>query len=298
MLILNELKYAEKIIKTNEYEEKISIVINALAKYYLHYLKYDDNTTMELLHQFLKKENPDYIPTKWTEKLKKTISYANKNTLLTIDYVSLTETEIDVVCSLESKPLQRLAFALLSFAKAYNLINPNNNNWVNAKQKEIFTSAHISGKSINDQNSMLHSLYKLGLISFSKKASNLNIQVNFVDENSDKVCQISDFRDLGFEYLLYKGENYIRCEKCNRPTKDNVRHTKKYCSPCSKYEVAKSNIKTLICANCGKEFMVYNKNANSDSCSKCYTDYRKKYKAMKEKERRNMLKQQSVDRSN
>lgn len=296
MLILNELKYAQKIIETNQYDDKITTVLNVLSKYYLHYMKYDENRVLELLDQFLEASDPSYVSVKWRELLKKTIAYANKSNFLEIDYIPITKSEIDVINTLELKQSQRLAFTLLSFAKAYNLINPNNNNWVNVKQKEIFASAHISSKSIREQNSMLHDLFKLGLISFSKKISNLNIQVNFISEDTDIVWKINDFRDLGYEFLLYKGDKYIYCEKCNRLTKDNIYGNKKYCSPCAKYEVAKSNMKTLICNDCKKEYLVYNKNTKSDRCYECYEVYRKDRKSEKQRIRRenNRLKSDQI----
>jgi hypothetical protein len=282
-MILNELQYAENVLKTYEYAETTGVVLNILAKYYLHREHMNNYDVIEKLNNFMQITSTDYNPVKWRESLEQTIKYANKHNLLEIEYIPICKAEIDTIDSVESKPMQRLLFTMLCFAKVYNTINSNNNGWVNVKQKEIFASAHIN-KTVENQCYMLHELYEKGYISFSNNQTNLNIKVNYIADDNDFVLKIIDFKDLGYEYLLYKGENYIRCQKCNKFTKDNKQHNKKYCAHCAKYEINES--RDIICVDCGKIITVSSTNGKTNRCSQCYKIYRIAYKAQNEKERR------------
>ena len=58
---------------------------------------------------------------------------------------------------------------------------------------------------------------------------------------------------------------------------------------CSTYQLI--GIKTITCIDCGVDVEVDALDNQTSRCKKCYEIYRKKYKAIKEKERRNRLKQ-------
>ena len=66
-----------------------------------------------------------------------------------------------------------------------------------------------------------------------KKVDNINIQVLFIDNESEDKLFISDFRKLGNEWRLYKGDKYIRCADCNILVKKK-KGTTKYCLNCKK----------------------------------------------------------------
>lgn len=55
--------------------------------------------------------------------------------------------------------------------------------------------------------------------------------------------------------------------------------------------------KYIRCVDCGVWFEINDYNFRSDRCEKCYSIYRKKYKAIKEKERRNRVKIVNVDKT-
>jgi uncharacterized C2H2 Zn-finger protein len=84
-----------------------------------------------------------------------------------------------------------------------------------------------------EQGFMIHDLRNLGLIKMNKIVDNLSINVCYVDkESSEEVLQIKDFRNLGYEYLLYSGEKFIRCEKCGVLVRQNKQNNKHFCSEC------------------------------------------------------------------
>ena len=90
---------------------------------------------------------------------------------------------------------------------------------------------------------MIYNLKEQGFISLSKKIANLNLQINFVDDNSPTVLKISDFRELGYEYMLWKGNKYIRCAECGRLMKPLCNRAK-YCKDCAvKIDTHKAKIR-------------------------------------------------------
>ena len=149
-----------------------------------------------------------------------------------IDSVPITQGELDTIANISSKPLKRLAFTLLCVAKFYNISNPHNNNWTNKSDREIFKLANIQTSSMR-QSLMMNDLYSLGLIGYSKLVDNINISVKFIDNNSDAVLYISDFRNLGFQYLKYIGDtSFTECASCGlimRKTSNRL----KYCPDCA-----------------------------------------------------------------
>ena len=70
------------------------------------------------------------------------------------------------------------------------------------------------------------------LVEYAKKVNNLNIRVMFVDEHSRQKLLITDFRKLGYEWKLYKGEKYIRCSSCGILVKRKT-NNQKYCKDCA-----------------------------------------------------------------
>lgn len=268
MIILNELEYAEKCIAENYVEKKPFSTLNILAKYYYHHLHKSKEEIIDLLKIFAKKNCDGYSKNKytWDNNIEKMVDVAIQYPLHKIEGVWITSNELATIRNIHNKVLERLAFTILCLAKYNILKNPKSDGWINNDIKEIFSLARISA-GINERGIKLHELYKLGYIDLAKKIDNLGIKVNFIDSNSNNELFISDFRELGYEYLLYRGENFIRCGECGILTRGNKAGTKRYCVDCISYTPQK--IKRIICIDCGKEFITSSKNTKSIRCSDC-----------------------------
>ena len=121
---------------------------------------------------------------------------------------------------------------MLCYAKLYNTISENNNGWVNTDIQELYRVARVTVKYRKDKFLFLNDIERTGLISFSNKNDNLNLKVNFLDMDSEPILEISDFRELGYEYLNYIGDGrFIRCSECNRLIRKNGNNTH-YCTEC------------------------------------------------------------------
>lgn len=268
MIILNELEYAEKCITENYVEKKPFSTLNILAKYYYHHLHKNKEEIVDLLKIFAKRNCDSYLKNKytWDNNIEKMVEIAIQYPLHQIEGVWITSNELATIRNIHNKVLERLAFTILCLAKYNILKNPKSDGWINNDIKEIFSLARISA-GINERGIKLHELYKLGYIDLAKKIDNLGIKVNFVDNDGNNEIFISDFRELGYEYLLYRGENFIRCGECGVLTRGNKAGTKRYCIDCISYTPQKT--KRIICIDCGKEFTTSSKNTKSTRCSDC-----------------------------
>lgn len=135
------------------------------------------------------------------------------------------------------KQIKRLAFVLLCLSKYWNIVNNQNDYWVNSKDNEIMSFANIN-TSIRRQCAMYAALKDAGLIQFSKKVDNTNVKVCFA-EDGESAMEITDLRNLGYQYLKYHGEPYFECTNCGivtrykNPANKKSIWKQKYCESCA-----------------------------------------------------------------
>lgn len=183
------------------------------------------------LDDFMKNNYPRYNPVDWYSSIEKYAVKAGKYPLCECKGVWITENELKTIEDMQNKVLERLAFTLLCLSKFRNYRNPNNNNWVNYSNGEIYKIACINATAF-DKDLKFNQLRELGLIEYAKKVDNLNIRVLYIDDESEKNLFVSDFRKLGYEWRLYKGEKYIRCADCGILVRKN-NNNQRYCKNCA-----------------------------------------------------------------
>ena len=291
-IIMNEYTYAKNLLNKQDLKacdlgDKPSSTLNLLARYYREIGKNDDEIK-ECLSDFLNRCLKDkYKESKWIDSIFYQVIKSKKYNLKKVDNVIVTKSEIEIIQSVKGKSRQKVLFTLLVLAKYYNAVSDKNKNWTNLEYKKIFKLANVQ-LSIQNQALLINDLYNCGFVNVSKNVGKPNIQVNFVDNESDTVLTIARLKDLGKEYLMFCGEDYIRCQKCGTLVK-NYKNTNKYCKTCGQYQPIET--KTVVCVDCGKEFSIDAKDNQTIRCNDCYKNYRRKYKAIAERNRR--LKQNS-----
>lgn len=237
-VVLNEVKEAERILKIGEVGNKPTSTLFLLGKYYRQKNNLDKTQTSKALDSFMRDNYKNYNPALWENIVEDISKKANKYPLREIDSIGITQGELDEISKLENIKYKKLVFTMLCFAKLYNTISENNNGWVNIGIPEIFRIARVTVKYKKDKFLYLNDIERSGLISFSSKNDNLNLKINFVSDDLDKdVMSISDFRELGYEYLNYIGEGkFIRCSECGRLVrkKSKFDSSTKYCNECSR----------------------------------------------------------------
>lgn len=170
----------------------------------------------------------------WENMIDRAIKLTKRYPLLIIDAIPITVPEMEKIDSIQGRQLRRLAFTLLCIAKFKNASSTEENMWVNTPDNEIMKMANIN-TSISRQCMLFSELRDMGMIRFSKCVDNTSVEVLF-QEPGDIAMQVSDFRNLGYQYLKYHGEQYFVCSECGLTEKDNssVRgRKKKYCKSCA-----------------------------------------------------------------
>ncbi len=272
MIILNERELAEGYLHNGIDKDNPVLSLSILAKYFCHVMHLGRKQIAESLIAELQKSYMAYAYNKgyWIELVDKLAGNAKKYTLHEIDGVRITESELNTILGIKDKVLERLAFTVLCIAKLNNIKNPNNNGWVNREDKEVFKTARIYG-SASDKRMRIGALASLGLVELSNRIDGMNYRVTFIDDESDERLFISDFRELGYEYMLYRGGNLTRCKECDILMPNNKNKTKKYCSSCRAPEIM--GTKWLTCQQCGESFEVNAKNNSTKNCPSCQRQF-------------------------
>lgn len=267
MILLNEKRFAESCIKGGLNGQKPYFVLSILASYYSgEGLKKKE--IRERLIDYLRKYYPRYDIDEcdWSEIIDKLTTKAANRKLFEIEGVSISKKEMETIKSIKDKVLERLAFTMLCIAKLNDIKNPKNNGWVNTDAKDLFTYARITCSAF-DRDVKIGMLGRMGLLEFPKRLDNLNIRVKFICDDGDEALFVSDFRELGYEYQYYNGQNFIRCAECGLLIRGNKNGTKRYCRNCAAY--TPKQLKEIYCIDCGKKFTVTTKNTKTIRCVDC-----------------------------
>ena len=229
-IILNEKNYIEDVISNHKMSQKPTETISRVARYYCSE-GYKFSEAVNKVEEFMLRCNPSVNITKWQNIIEHYVKNAKKYPLIDIDSIPVTQKELNVCEELNGKQRKRLMFTLICLAKFGNKINSKNNNWVNQEDKQIFKLANIK-TSIKNQSFLLGDLKNKGLIKFSKKVDNINICVQCIDNEGASILNISDFRNLGYQYMKHCGEPYFECNSCGIVS-PRMSLRQKYCKQCA-----------------------------------------------------------------
>lgn len=192
--------------------------------------------------------DPRIVLLDWEGAIDRSIRAAKKYPLIILDSIVITRPEMETIESLSERQLQRLAFTLLCIAKFRRASSETQSMWVNCPDSEIMKMANIN-TSISRQCTMYAKLRELGMVRFSKRVDNTNVEVLFA-QDGEPALFISDFRNLGYQYMMYHGENYFVCAECgiterNRPSNSSGRK-KKYCKACAEKIMMKQTVNSVM----------------------------------------------------
>jgi hypothetical protein len=255
---LKEKETAIKCIEKGIIDKKPSVTILLLAKYY-HNNGMAKEQIIDEINDFMKKNYKQYNSVLWSSLIESIVKQVIKNNsqLVHIESVNITKTELEFIKNIETLKMQKVAFTYLVYAKVFNKINENNNNWVKSSYRnEIFKDANVT-ETGKDQLLILKKMIELNIFTMAKNITNNSINVgNYISEDDEVVLVIDDFRALGLQYLKAIGEdkNIIQCEECEKLIEVKNNKTK-YCKACSK-ELWKEY-------NREKQKEYYNKNKDS-----------------------------------
>lgn len=230
-IILNERQWAEDAIAKKSMGSKPSETIWRIARYY-HSAGYKKKEIEGKLEDFLLMCDPSVNIVKWQGMIEYHARNASKYELIEIPEIRVTKREMESISSLNGVLLQRIMFTLLCLAKYGNKINPKNNGWVNRETREIFSMANVI-VTVKRQSLLINDLWRAGMIGYSNIVDNVNVYVNIMDDDdTDVALTVSDFRNIGNQYMRYIGGEYIACENCGIVIK-RTSPRQKYCKECA-----------------------------------------------------------------
>jgi len=243
-IVLDENAWAQEMIANRTLGKKAFETLSRVARYYLDEGMSRRDARMRL-DTFLTQCDPTASLSKWSDTLDFAVKRALKSTALKIDCIIVTVPEMEKIDSLESRQIRRLAFTLLCLSKYWDAVNSRGDHWVNSEQREIMKMANIN-TSLKRQSLMYGALRKLGMVEFSRKVDNTNVRVTFA-EAGEPALKITDFRNLGFQYLRYHGEPYFECQNCGIVTKrvggaNSRGRPQKYCKDCANEVAVKQRV--------------------------------------------------------
>lgn len=254
MIILKERDWAEEAIRQKQPGKKPFETYRRVARYYID-SGYDKVESRAKLERFFE-DCTGSSPVRFSDYLDNVMKVAMKHEAVNIDCVPVTKKEIELINSLKGKQLKRLAFTLLCLAKYWDAVNPENDGWVHDANNDIMSMANIKTSS-KRQGALFHSLFDDGLIKFSRKVTNTDVKVLYESEcNDDVAIEITDFRNLGYQYLMYCGEPFFECECCGIVSKyDNpkVGRKQKYCKSCAKDIAIQQRVNAAMRGRSGKK---------------------------------------------
>lgn len=215
-IVLKENDWAEKMIELRSLGKKPSETLQRVARYYID-KGYSHREIEQKLEAFALCCRTTYKAQTLGTYIERAIKQASKNPAVNIDYIPITDKEMDRIDSLTGIQTKRLAFTLLCLAKYHMAVNESCNYWVTDKDKDVMALANIN-TSIRRQCSMFRALEEEGLIECSKMVDRTSSRICYA-EDGNVVLRITDFRNLGYQYMMYQGEPYFECANCGLVTK-------------------------------------------------------------------------------
>lgn len=245
MIVLNEYEWAEEVIREHSLGNKPSETLYRVAKYYVSKGE-TKNQVRKRLEDFLRACDSSASIPKWGDTIDFAVKRAQKYGLVEIDYIPITDKELERIGQLDGKPIRRLAFTLLCLSKYWRTINEKADGWVSNKDSDIMKLANIN-TSVRRQSAMFAELNKNEMIQFSRKVDNNNVRVCFEAEG-EVVMKVDNFLDLGNQYLMFCGQPYYKCETCGRiiKKKSKTGRNPKYCPECAARMKLKQSVESVM----------------------------------------------------
>ncbi|MBR1525560.1 MAG: hypothetical protein IJ640_02740 [Prevotella sp.] len=249
MIVLNEHEWAEEMIASRSLGKKPFETLSRVSRYYIDN-GIPKNQVRKMLDVFLIQCEPTASIPKWADTIDAALARAMKYEAVSIKSIDITKPEMEKIDALDGKQVRRLAFTLLCLAKYWDSISRSKEHWVNNKDCDIMRMANIN-TSIKRQSLMYHNLNASGMIQFSRKVDNTNVKVCFMAPG-DVVMSVTDFRNLGYQYLKYHGEPYFECCNCGITSKINNAQTgragrkQKYCNTCAAEIAMQQNVNSVM----------------------------------------------------
>lgn len=223
MKILDELSYAEKLLKNGFTKPYFTGELIILAKYF----RYIGKTNLEEeLISYCKKFIPEFIESIYICKILYAIKLSSKNSLRVPVFVPITKNELEKIKAIKNYRYEKVLFTMLALGKYFKLTNTGSKNksniyYINFPNCAIFRMAHTSQKK---NENIMHFLYRNGFIDNDRVHDAYYLKFTDADDNSEIDYYITDINnviqffpphcDICGEPLKKKGNRQSMCYEC------------------------------------------------------------------------------------
>jgi len=310
-----EKQTIDDMIVTKRIEGNIHTAINQLIIYFLTADDYTnplpENTTRAALTLYkrekiervyaqvinvIKFTTTEYERVRNEERIKRNIKTKIEkgyNPIVSVEGITIYQSELNFLQTVEDITTQKLLFVILCYLKFIQTKYRNNNLWCNFETRLYFKSANLR-LSAKEQNLMIKNLANLGYIRLSYQIDKLTFYASFVEnlKHEGQAVVITDFENLGMQYLKLIGEDIIQCAHCGKYMKNPKHKEWGLCQSCRKLEKFHSvdNLKLKKCQCCGEKFVINKKNNKSKFCEKCQAERDKIKHSERQKRYKNRVK--------
>lgn len=288
MLILNEKKYAKTVYDgTNQDVKSIMEKIRYVTRYFLHADQKNDEDNYACTVEWLKTHHDNFDESNYSNLISDAIKKAHKYPFYNIESIKITQSELEIIASLDDLRAEKVLFVLLCMAKQQSVSNGFTNGLVKYSLSELCKMARISVPA-DDREYILYNIVQKGCLGYPKKNNTQCLIVNFIDESSDVVLELNEIhcQELAYEYLIWKngGQGYARCEFCKKVIKQYKSHPRRFCRECIDIvgEVS-DDVKVRPCIDCGQPVYVSLLNTETCRCPKHRDDHVKKIRSEQNK---------------
>lgn len=283
MLILNEEKYAKSIYDgQNEEEKSVISKIGYITRYLLNVENKSDDEIYKNSVEWMQKYHNNFEESCYSNLISDAIKRAHKQPFYNIDYIKITQSELDVISSLDNLRAEKILFVLLCMAKQQSISMGFTNGLIRYSITDLCKMARISVPA-EDREYILHNIIQYGFLDYPKKNNTKCLFVTFIDNIGEPVLNLdeTDCKELAYVYLNWKnkGNGYGRCDCCNRLMKKFKKNPKRFCEDCSKIVGDVPDDKgVVLCVDCGKPVYIDKFDSATNRCKECYFVYRRNQK--------------------
>lgn len=237
MLILNEERYAKDLYDgKNQDVKSIMAKIRYITRYLIHSEQKSDDEVYQETVKWLKQYHNNFDESSYSNVIADAIKAAYKYPFYIIDNIKISQSELEIISSLENLRAEKILFVLLCMAKQQSMANGFTNGLVKYSITDLCKIARVSVPA-EDREYILYEIVQRGLLGYPKKNNTQCLIVNFI--NTDEVAlelDEIDCQELAYVYLNWKnnGKGYTRCQRCYRLMKQSKTKPKKYCEDCAK----------------------------------------------------------------
>jgi hypothetical protein len=237
--IFNEQNSIEKIIESHSVDDiNPTNTIRKLARYNFYINHYSTAKNYNNIVEYMSQNCKDFSEYAYQKDILGCIRDVEKTPWKNIDKINITQSEIDIIKSLDDIKKQKIAFVLLCTAKYRDAYNPNNGHKTDISVTDLYKMSRVVLPQ-KERAVYSHFLITENLVEKHTFAGVKNKKLLFVSEDETDTIVMSlseiDFCELAYVYMDYVSDHigYTRCERCNRMIKHSKTKPRKYCESCA-----------------------------------------------------------------